>query len=153
MKTILVPVDFSAVTNRVCRLAADLAKATGGRLVLLHVVQLPPVIMSDVYAFDAGAMSGLLATAEKNSTRKLKALGRSLARRAGRVQTVHRTGLPVGTILKEAAARRAGTIVIGTHGHGAVYDLLVGSTTHGVLKKATCPVLVVPPVPLPRKKG
>jgi len=30
---------------------------------------------------------------------------------------------------------------MGTHGHGAIYDLLVGSTTHGVLEKAPCPVL------------
>jgi len=34
--------------------------------------------------------------------------------------------------------------VMGSHGHGAVYNLLVGSVTAGVLKSAKCPVLVVP---------
>jgi nucleotide-binding universal stress UspA family protein len=34
---------------------------------------------------------------------------------------------------------------MGSHGHNAFYDLLVGTTTHGVLRKATCPVVIVPP--------
>jgi len=34
--------------------------------------------------------------------------------------------------------------VVGSHGHGAFYDLLVGSTTHGLLLRASCPVLIVP---------
>ena len=33
---------------------------------------------------------------------------------------------------------------MGSHGHGAIYELLVGSVTEGVLRKARCPVLVVP---------
>jgi universal stress protein A len=40
--------------------------------------------------------------------------------------------------------------VLGSHGHTAFYDLLVGSTAAGVLKHAPCPVVVVPP-PAPRK--
>jgi len=35
-------------------------------------------------------------------------------------------------------------IVMGSHGHGALYELLVGSITQGVLKAAKCPVVVVP---------
>ena len=54
------------------------------------------------------------------------------------------TGHPVSSILAKAAATKAAYIVLGSHGHGAVYDLIVGSTTHGVLRRARCPVLVVP---------
>jgi len=35
-------------------------------------------------------------------------------------------------------------LVVGSHGHGAVYDLLVGSICNGLLKRAAIPVLVVP---------
>jgi len=35
--------------------------------------------------------------------------------------------------------------VMGSHGHTALYDLLLGSTTHGVLFRAPCPVVIVPP--------
>jgi len=34
--------------------------------------------------------------------------------------------------------------VMGTHGHGAMYNLLVGGVTKGVLKRSTRPVLLVP---------
>jgi nucleotide-binding universal stress UspA family protein len=58
---------------------------------------------------------------------------------------VRLTGAPVARILDQAEQRAADYIVLGSHGHTAVYDLLVGSTAHGVLKKATCPVIIVPP--------
>jgi nucleotide-binding universal stress UspA family protein len=46
----------------------------------------------------------------------------------------------------ETAERlRASYIVMGSHGHTAFFDLLVGSNTHGVLRRSSCPVLVVPP--------
>jgi nucleotide-binding universal stress UspA family protein len=41
---------------------------------------------------------------------------------------------------------------MGSHGHTAFYDLLVGSTTQGVLKKAPCPVLIVPAEKAKRRK-
>ncbi|HYC72323.1 MAG TPA: universal stress protein [Opitutaceae bacterium] len=152
MKTILVPVDLSAVTSRICRMACDLAATVKARMVLLHVVQPPPVIMSDAYAFDAGQMASLLATAEKVSARKLAQFGRACEKRVGKVLTVQRTGQPVAVILDRANAVKADYIVLGSHGHGAVYDLLMGSTTQGVLRKARCPVLVVP-ASAGRKRG
>ena len=35
-------------------------------------------------------------------------------------------------------------LVVGSHGYGAVYDLLVGSISRGILKHSKIPVLVVP---------
>ncbi|MEW5940915.1 MAG: universal stress protein [Chloroflexota bacterium] len=53
-------------------------------------------------------------------------------------------GATVETILNEASKLEADMIVVGSHGHGALYQLLVGSVCEGVLRKAACPVLVVP---------
>ena len=44
----------------------------------------------------------------------------------------------------EAEILEAGLIVIGTHGHGAVYDVLIGSYSAGIIRKSKLPVLVVP---------
>jgi nucleotide-binding universal stress UspA family protein len=143
MKTILVPVDLSSATSRVCTAAGELARSIGGRLVLLHVVPPPPVMMNDYYAFDTGHLAQAMAAVEKDSADKLKALAKRYTARCP-VQTVHITGQPVAAILAQAAATKASYVVLGSHGHGAVFDLLVGSTTHGVLRKAKCPVLVVP---------
>jgi nucleotide-binding universal stress UspA family protein len=109
-------------------------------------VQPPPVMMSEVYAFDAGQLTELGSVAEKSAARSLRALDRHCAKRQVPATTVQRTGAPVAAILAKAVSSRAAYIVMGSHGHGAIYDLLVGSTTHGVLMKAPCPVLVVPPV-------
>jgi nucleotide-binding universal stress UspA family protein len=50
----------------------------------------------------------------------------------------------VDKILSEAEQHQASLIVMGSHGHGAFYELLVGSVTHGVMKGAHCPIVVVP---------
>ena len=57
---------------------------------------------------------------------------------------LHIQGPIVEKILHEAGEQQADMIVIGSHGHGALYDLLVGTVTQGVIKSATCPVVVVP---------
>jgi nucleotide-binding universal stress UspA family protein len=143
MKTILVPVDFSPATARVCTAACHLARLMGGRLVLLHVVPPPPALMNDYYAFDTGHLAQAVAAVEKDAARRLAALARRCAARCP-TKAVRVSGQPVAGILAQATATKAAYIVLGSHGHGAVFDLLVGSTTHGVLRKARCPVLVVP---------
>jgi nucleotide-binding universal stress UspA family protein len=55
-----------------------------------------------------------------------------------------REGTVVEEILKAARELSADVIVMGTHGHGAVYNLLVGSVTEGILKANERPVLLVP---------
>ena len=144
MKTILVPVDLSAATVRVCDAACALAQLITARLVLLHVVEPPPILFGDAYAFDASALAQAVTAGEKYATRRLNALGSRYRRRKQPVQTVQITGRPVTTILAQAAATQADYLVLGSHGHGVAYDLLVGSTAQGVLRKAPCPVLVVP---------
>ena len=143
MKTILVPVDLSAATAKVCAAACNLARLVGGRVVLLHVVAPPPVVMSEYYAFDSGYVAQAMVALEKTATLRLRSLARRFSRRA-RIRTVQVTGQPVPTILAKARASRAAYIVLGSHGHGAMFDLIVGSVTQGVLRKAPCPVLVVP---------
>jgi nucleotide-binding universal stress UspA family protein len=50
----------------------------------------------------------------------------------------------VETTLKEAESLKAELIVLGSHGHGAVYDVLVGSYSAGIIRRSKLPVLVVP---------
>ena len=53
-------------------------------------------------------------------------------------------GSTVEAILKQADKLKAQMIVMGSHGRGAIYKMLVGSVSEGVLHGAKCPVLVVP---------
>ena len=58
------------------------------------------------------------------------------------VERVCERGLPSEAIC--AAAVDAELLVLGSHGHGAVHDKLVGSTSERVIHHAPCPVVVVP---------
>lgn len=142
MNTILVPIDFSDASRAVVKEAARLARFSKGRLILVHVVQ-PPVIVSD-YGLAFENVMEITAAAEKDADRYLARLREKLRADGVRVETVRLNGIPVWTILGQAKKSRANYIVMGSHGHTAFYDLLAGSTTSGVLKRATCPVVVVP---------
>ncbi|MSU70996.1 MAG: universal stress protein [Opitutus sp.] len=56
-------------------------------------------------------------------------------------------GSPVPEIIEQAQQLAADYIVIGSHGHTALHDLLAGGTASGVLKRATCPVVIIPAAP------
>ena len=53
-------------------------------------------------------------------------------------------GSTVDTIFWQVEKRGAELIVIGSHGHGAVFDLLFGSVSEQIVRRSSLPVLVVP---------
>lgn len=141
MKTVLVPIDFSAASTRVVAESVVLARAASARLVVLHVVQPPVFVDSDL----GTGMSVEYATlAEAAAVKELARLQRQLQAKGVTIETRHRVGLPGRSILEEAETLGANYIVLGSHGHGAFYDLIVGGTASRVLKHAVCPVVVVP---------
>lgn len=145
MKTILTPIDFSTATEGVVESACKLASAENARVILLHVVQ-PPVLTSD-YGLALENFQEAIAISEKHSVKRLAELSDQIRGRhaAVPVETQQRSGPPIAEILDAAKAGNADYIVMGSHGHNAFYDLLVGTTTHGVLRKAKCPVVIIPP--------
>lgn len=142
MKTILAPVDFSDVSDAVVSEASGLAKAVGGRVVLLTVIQ-PPVITNE-YAPLMENIAEITAAGEKAAAKRLGAIQEKLEATGLSVEVVQLNGAPVPQIADQAKKLDAAYIVMGSHGHTAFYDLLVGSTTHGVLLRAACPVVIVP---------
>jgi nucleotide-binding universal stress UspA family protein len=148
MKTILVPIDLSAGSSGVLAPAIALAQGLKSRLVILHVVEPLPATDPD----SGGRMSAEYTLfASELAASKLLALQRRLAKRSITVETRHVVGTPGHAIVDEAERHRAGLIVIGSHGHGGLYEFVVGSTTSRVLKHAKCPVVIVP-MKTPRAK-
>jgi nucleotide-binding universal stress UspA family protein len=143
MKTILAAVDSSITSAAVVAEAADLARATGGRVVLLTVVE-PPVITTE-YAPVLENIGEITAASEKAAGRHLARLRANFLSGDVVSEVVTISGSPVSEIVAKAAEHEADYIVMGSHGHTAFYDLLVGSTTHGVMRRASCPVVIVPP--------
>ena len=142
MKTVLAPIDFSDVSRCVIDQAIVMARALGARLVLLHVVQLPALLNTGVTESDLPA--GFYVEAAKEASTRLAALQRQLRDEGVTAHAIHRMGAPGDQIIEQAERLQADCIVMGSHGHGALYDLFIGSTTMRVLKQATCPVAIVP---------
>ena len=125
----------------------ELAKALGSRVVLLNVLQ-PPVIASEYGPF-VDNLNEIMVVGEKATAKQLAQLQERLTGAGIECETVQLNGMPVSNILMQAEKFSADYIVMGSHGHTAFYDLLVGSTTHGVLLRSKCPVMIVP---VPQKK-
>jgi nucleotide-binding universal stress UspA family protein len=139
---ILVPVDGSATSTRGLEQAIAMARLTGGRIRVLHVVDDLPVLTQGYGAFAAEALS-MLQDAGK----------RTLAEAQRRVENA---GVQVDTVLFESMAGRvcehvarqaeewkADLVVLGTHGRRGVRRLFLGSDAEQVLRTSAVPVLLV----------
>ncbi len=142
MKTFLVPVDFSAVSEDVVNTAVSFARSFGAKVILLHIIQ-PPIATSE-YALPVDAAQEAITASEKSAETKFIAFTDKLQSADLEAGAVVRHGPPVYTILEEAAKVKADFIIMGSHGHGKIYDLLVGSTASGVIKGAKCGVVILP---------
>ncbi len=139
--SLLVALDFSAVADA----QLDMVKrfATPGSVIhLLHVAEPDPSFIG----MEAGPdeVRDQMAREFRQEHQRLAKMA-ALLRDAGHV--VHPLlvqGPTIQTILAEADRVGAGMIVVGSHGHGNLFDLVVGSVSAGVIRKATVPVLVVP---------
>ena len=142
MKTFLVPVDFSSVSKKIVDTTVSFARSFGGKVVLLHVIA-PPIIISEYVMPVEVALEPTVASKEPATT-KLNAYAGVLQAAGLSVEAIVRHGPPINAILEEAEEVNADFIIMGSHGHGKLYDLLVGSTASGVLKSAKCGVIIMP---------
>ena len=136
---ILCPVDFSPLSTPVLRHAAALARATGARLVLLHVIE-PLLVQAASMTYDTTYL-------QDETHRGLTVLASGLGQGVHRTPPVPRVriGLPHTEILQAVVSEQADLVVMGTQGHRGATRLFFGSTTLRVLREAPVPVLVVPP--------
>jgi universal stress protein A len=135
---ILLAVDFSSDAGHVGNRAVELARLSGARLTLLHVVA--PVYQEPLYEGVTALPLDLEEQLVREAVRSLDALAQRLG--VPEAERLVEIGSPKGVILSTAAAKGADLIVVGSHGvHGL--GLLLGSTANAVLHGALCDVLAV----------
>src|SRR5438132_957839 len=160
MKRILVPIDFSDVTPRVIDLARQLAKALDAEIHLVHVREFSAGAAPGTLGYGLAGMPELAPMSgvpvpgldpmpqpiseTEDQKSKLARWQKEIAQDGVKVTLHEPTGAVAEEILNQADAINADLLVMGTHGHGAMYHLLLGSATEGVLKHAIRPVLLVP---------
>jgi nucleotide-binding universal stress UspA family protein len=143
---IVVPVDFAEGSLAVEEAAQQLAKSSNGELVLLHVLNDIPMMLSDgagylpaeaFTEYEARANVLIAQAAERAAAAGVK--GRGLLVR----------GLPDHRIIEVAEAEKADLVVMGTHGRRGFQHFMMGSVAERVVRTSRVPVLTVrtaPPV-------
>ncbi len=139
---IIVAVDLSEASNKVVEAARGVADLTGASVYVLHVVEADPEVV--VSGIKPGATQNRIARDFPLEHKGVSALAEKLQDEGLDANSWLARGPGVVTTLKEADELEAGLIVVGTHGHGAVYDALIGSYSAGIIRRSKLPVLVVP---------
>jgi len=145
MKNIVAAVDFSNATPGVLGAAVEHAKAFGAALHLLHVLEPEPSYTA--YGFTPDEFPAIHLFQEEARKRATARLDELLGQVSSDVTdvTVHLAdGSPLTALLDYAKKVSANLVVVGTHGHGAVAALLLGSVAEGIVRKAVVPTLVIP---------
>ncbi|PJZ51957.1 universal stress protein [Leptospira adleri] len=139
IKKILVPVDGSESSKKALEMGIALAKASGGSLTILEVVE------------EFGPLPGYYEKAPEGKDR-VKWISEQ------RFEKIHSTldespeikwdrlvleGYPADTIVETAAKGKYDMIVIGSRGLSAVGRFLVGSVSDRIVHHAPCSVTVV----------
>lgn len=147
MKKIVVAVDFSNATPGVLEMASSLAKMSGAELRLLHVIEPEPSYTAYGFTPDEfPAMNQFQEEARKRATRKLEELLLAVRVEVPGATSAMAEGSPLHALLEHVRDSHADFVVVGSHGHGVIASLLLGSVAEGLVRKATVPTLVVPAV-------
>ena len=141
-RRILCAVDFSESSLDALVHAIKMAEESGAQLTLLHVVELPPVLV-DEPTMPAHDLSRIREAEASDARRKLHELIQAQATTYCAVDTAVVEGRVYREILRHATERKSDLIVMGVHGRGALDLLVFGSTTHHVIRASACPVLIV----------
>jgi len=145
MKTIIVAVDFSNATPGVLEAAVGMAKAFGAGLRLIHVVEPEPSYTA--YGFtpeEFPAMHIYQEEAKRRAGAKLEKLLMQVKTEVPDAISQIIEGSPLHTLLECVRQNAADLVVIGSHGHGVMASLLLGSVADGMVRKASIPTLIVP---------
>jgi nucleotide-binding universal stress UspA family protein len=145
-KRILVPHDFSPCAARALEVAADLARAHGGKLFVVHVSELPANLPTDTLIFPQGE-DGAGVRVDEHTTRaarrSLEELVEPLRRSGLEVRTFAMVGEIEGVVFGLASEIEADVLVVGTHGRKGLSHLFLGSVAEKLVRGATVPVVTV----------
>lgn len=141
MKKILIPTDFSECAENAVEVAASIAKRTGARLYILHVMDIPVYDRNDSFQSYADAAEGIFWM--KLVKKRFKELfSKPFLEGVNAVEVLQFDGV-YDTITTQAKEHQIDLIVMGSHGDRGAHEVFIGSNTEKVVRLAECPVLTV----------
>lgn len=144
---ILVPVDGSDTAMAGLTEAIKLAKAFGGKVRILHIVN--ELILD--YAYGSGLYANTVIESMRSDGQKVLAQAEAFARQQGVTPEgvlIESIGGPAAQfIIAQAKEWPADLIVMGTHGRRGIRRLALGSDAEIVVRSSPAPVLLVRAAP------
>ncbi len=157
MKQLIAAIDFSKNTDTVLEQAATLAKALDAKLWILHVAsdEMQAMAFESTqfvgYAPEFANMPGdvqlardLSAEEFKREHRQLLEISSNLRKAGANAQAMLLKGDAARLILEKADELAADLVVVGSHGHGLLHKVFLGSVSEAVIRHARCNVMIVP---------
>jgi nucleotide-binding universal stress UspA family protein len=134
-----IPVDFSPVSANALRQGIEFLARLGVPLAATEALfVLNPLEVGGSIQFSPEQI-------ERFAGEELRRFLEANTPEGARLQASVRTGYPREEILAAIAEGKADLAVLGTHGRGGFERLMIGSVAAGVLRAASCNLLVVPP--------
>jgi nucleotide-binding universal stress UspA family protein len=143
-KHILCPTDLSDASVRSLTYAAAFARWYEARLTVLHVVPTFDPIPVGPGNFNASVQM-VVPMSREEIVDEMRRFTTSAGVGSLDVNLIAEDGDPARNIVAHALATTTDLVVMGTHGRSGFERLLIGSVAEKVVRKAPCPVLLVPP--------
>ncbi len=146
MKRIILPTDFSENAYNAIRYALQLFKKQECTFYLLHTYT--PAIYQSEYLLHSPGQIGLGDMYHENSMTQLEDLKAKIENEFNNPKhtfMIHSAfNILVDEVLETIANEKADLVIMGTQGATGAKEILFGTHTVHMIKKATCPVIAVP---------
>ncbi|MEI7694760.1 MAG: universal stress protein [Chlorobium sp.] len=147
---LLVATDFSELAEKIFTEAEKLAKNLSAKVFLLHVIPPQSPIIDPlpdaerVILHDELLNYAAYHLSDSPELIKMRDIAVRFQEKGIDTTVIITQNNEVEAILNESEKHGADMIMLGSHGHGALFHLLIGSVSEGVIRQATCPVIIVP---------
>ena len=140
LTVVLIGTSLDEESDTVVRAGLAIARAAGARVHLVHAVRIEPILVHAEAGMGRDLAQEQIAWREKELRRQVERVGIAASELAGCAVLA---GAPHRVLTDTAGTVGAGLIAIGTTRSGPLAAELMGSTADRVLRKASCPVLLV----------
>lgn len=138
---ILYPTDFSDVSKKALEYVKNNKGPDVNEVIVLHVIDKRNIETLDTFpTYDYLEITREL---EARATEEITSIVDDLTSWGFKVKAMIEKGIPLVEILRVAEAENVDGIIIGSHGKSNLKEMLMGSVSEKVIRKATVPVLVV----------
>ena len=141
MKKILIPIDFSTSSKHASKLASKIARGSNSEVHILHMIELPKGVL-DITSKGVFSIPENMLYIKKTKEAMQKFEDTYFSKNDDVIQSILFES-PSEGILKYNKKINADLIVMGSKGHSAIEELLIGSNTEKTIRTSKTPVLVV----------